>query len=170
MTGCLFKKWEAWPPAGRSRQGRRQRRWAPERGPARPCLIRSQVKLCGSWPVTPCTIVHNAISISPTPKINQTLNSFKCYCGKTLSLFLSRGRSIWLYDLITQNSIQISERSTLFLILKSSRLSYLIVLLQYTERPNLCHLVTQQKIKWRGWMENVLRSKCSMWILQFSLT
>ena len=51
---------------------------------AQPCLIRSQVKLCGSWPVTPCTIVHNAISISSTPKINQTLNSFKCFCGKTL--------------------------------------------------------------------------------------
>ena len=80
---------------------------------ARPCLIRSQVKLCGSWPVTPCTftIVHNAISISSTPKFNSTPNSFKSFYCKYLSFSSQRQRGS---DLITQNSLITSERSRLF--------------------------------------------------------
>ena len=79
---------------------------------AQPCLIRSQVKLCGSWPVTPCTIVHNAISISSTPKFNSTLNSFKYFYCKYLSFSSQRQTD---RDLITQNSFITSNRSRLFL-------------------------------------------------------
>ena len=80
---------------------------------ARPCLIRSQVKLCGSWPVTPCTftIVHNAISISSTPKFNSTLNKFKSFHCKYLSFSSQRQTD---RDLITQNSLITSDRSRLF--------------------------------------------------------
>ena len=78
---------------------------------AQPCLIRSQVKLCGSWPVTPCTIVHNAISISSTPKFNSTLNSFKYFYCKYLSFSFQRQTD---RDLITQNSLITSDRSRLF--------------------------------------------------------
>ena len=117
---------------------------------AQPCLIRSQVKLCGSWPVTPCTIVHNAISISSTSKINQTLNSFKCFCGKTLPFSFQR-------------QIYLKGRPFFYLETFKTFISYrCCVFSQCTERPNLCHLVIQRRENGEaGWKtSHVLNVPC----------